>query len=511
MKTEPRVSAPRHLLAPALASLFAASVALGAPVFARTTEPATPNILFIYTDDQADWTVGAYGKYPATHTPNIDRLAGEGARFATSYATTPVCSPARVSLLTGRYASEHGVRDFITDPGHKKFRPETGLVGVPPELTTFPELFQRNGYRTGLIGKWHAGSYVADPALKYHPTRHGYDTFMGFGGGGTRTIDPKLEVDGTPRQFKGLCDDILTTEAIAFMERIRDRPFLLSLHLRSPHGAWLPVADSEWALFRDRDMPVPEPEYPRLMKDNVKKMLREYMASVAGVDRNVGELLAAIKRLGLEENTIVVFTSDNGFSVGQNGIWHKGNGLWISALRTPETENMPGANHPNLTGNSLHVPAIVRWPGRIKPGAVIEAPIGTVDWYATLAGLAGLGLPEDQPGRGQNRAGILLGTQADPGPGEVYAEYDMQTYARADMRTVGDGRWKLVVDFLNPWRAELYDLSADPHEMDNLIGAPRLDAMQAKSRLGDLLFKRMREHDDYILKRAPGLVDVEKN
>ncbi|MDP0497997.1 MAG: sulfatase-like hydrolase/transferase [Verrucomicrobiota bacterium JB024] len=485
---------------------------LMAPAPAAAANTDRPNVLFIYTDDQAAWTVGAYDAYPDTHTPNLNRLASEGALVTSAYASTPVCSPARGTLMTSRYSSETGIHDFIPEPGHRAYTDDLGSMGIDPALVTFPEIMSDNGYFTGLVGKWHAGSWSHDPTRKFHPTNHGYQYFMGLTGGGTQTLNPTLEEDGKVQKFEGLCDDVLTDRAIKFMEKHADdgKPFLLSVHLRSPHGEWLPVADSEWDLYKDREVAIPNEDYPGLMKSFLKKKLPEYLASVAGVDRNVGEMLDALKRLGLDENTIVIFSSDHGYNLGHHGIQGKGNGLWCASQRTQPTPNIPGAFQPNLYLNSLWVPAIVRWPEHIQPGTVVRTPMVDADWYPTVISLTGLKIPEGVTIRGKNMAPYLLREQPDDPDAIIYNEYDMMIYARADMRSIQNGRWKLMVDFLNPWRSELYDLQADPQQERNLMGNNRKELLYAQSEMANLLIETMLEHDDYLLKRTADYENKEK-
>ncbi len=457
-----------------------------------------PNILFIYTDDQAAWSVGAYGNADA-HTPNIDALAKQGALFTNFMTSTPVCSPARVALLTGRYGSETGVRDFITDPGHRAFTPAVGLVGIGSDDVTFAEILAAGGYHNGLVGKWHIGDWTLDPTRARHPLKHGYHYFMGLTGGGTRTENPRLEENGEIREFTGLTDDVLTSRAIAFLEENRSGPFLLSVHLRSPHGAWLPVAENEWNRYKDRDVSLPDADFPDLNAERTTRMMREYLASVAGVDRNVGEMLAALRRLGLEENTIVIFSSDHGFLLGHNGLYHKGNGNWLTKNPPPATRFLAKNSRPNLYEHSLRVPAIVRWPGVVRPGMVIEDLFSDVDWYPTIVEMAGLSLSPEHSVRGRSTVPWLTGRGEKKPRAELYSEYDMQVYSQVRMRGLRNERWKLVVDFLQPWRSEFYDLHDDPEETTNLIADMRREVMEARLLLGDRLLEIMREHDDYLL------------
>lgn len=453
-----------------------------------------PNIIFVYTDDQADWTTGVSGN-KQSHTPNIDRLAHEGLYFKNAFVTTPVCSPARASLMTSQYASEYGILDFIPQPGHKLFDPDKPL-GLDTASVTFAEVLQKAGYATGLIGKWHLGDWLETADKRFHPTNNGFDYFMGITGGGTSPDNPLLEKDGNVQRFQGLTVDILTGEALDFIDRNQENPFLLCLNYRSPHGAWLPVAPEDWAPYEQLDIEVPDPDYPDLDIPKVKKRMKEYLASVSGVDRSVGKLLAKLEAAGLDENTVIIFTSDHGYNMGHNGIEHKGNGIWITKTRHPATENLAANSRPNLYDNSLRVPALVRWPAKIQPGKVVTETISSLDWYPTIVALAGGELPRSQPIRGRDLQPFLLGKKVRKWDNDVYAEYSMINYSRAYMRAYRTPEWKLVKDFLDPSRDELYHLAVDPDEHHNLVGETGKEANKMKAVLTKKILRQMAELND---------------
>lgn len=465
----------------------------------RAVTAAKPNIVFVYTDDQAAWTVGAYGNKYA-RTPHLDRLAAQGARLTNSLVSTPVCSPSRASLFTSRYSSEHGIPDFIPAPGHSSFDAEIGGLGLSATFPVFPELLARAGYTNGLVGKWHVGDWTKDPTRRFHPTKYGFHYFMGLTGGGTTPKDAPLEKDDVEAVRPGLTDDVLTAEGIAFIERNRDRPFFLFLALRSPHRQWLPVAPENWAPFEKLDPEIPNPDYPELEVDKVKQMTREYLASVAGVDRNLGEVLAALDRLQLAENTIVIFSSDNGYQVGHNGIYHKGNGIWLTKTHPAKTKNISSSYRPNLYDNSLRVPAIVRWPNRIKPGTVITQTVSNLDWYPTLLAMTDTVMPAGVTIRGRNLVPLLRGGLVADWDNDFYAEYSMRMYCRTDMRAYRTSEWKLVRDFLNPERDELYHLVSDPEELKNRITDLRDPAVRAVvKKLDARILENMRRFHDPAL------------
>lgn len=430
---------------------------------------ARPNFVFIYTDDQASWTLGCYGN-PQAHTPNLDRLAAQGARLTNALVATPVCSPARAGLFASRYGTEVGILDFIPNPGRKAYTPETGAIGLAARFVTFPELLRRAGYATGLVGKWHVGDWTQDPSRRFHPTRHGFEHFVGLTGGGTSTKDPKIEKDGLETKWSGLTEDLLTDEAMAYIQKQdAKRPFFLFLGLRAPHTAYLPVAPEDTAPYAGRELAIPDPDYPDLNVPDVRQRMRDYLSSVTCVDRNVGRLLALLDQRGLADSTVVVFTSDHGYNVGHNGIWHKGNGIWATKAMPPRQPNITGRYRPNLYDHSLRVPALVRWPGAIRPGTVVARTVSSLDWYPTILAIAGVTVPAELTLRGRNALPLLRGGRVPDWNDDFYAEYSMRIYARVDMRAYRTAEWKLVRDFLNPERDELYHLAADPAEARNRI------------------------------------------
>ena len=413
----------------------------------------------------------------------MDKLFRSGAHLPNSFTVTPVCTPSRTSLMTSRYGSELGLTDWL-NPRRER------LHGLKPDAVTWPELLQAAGYRTGLVGKWHLG--LLD---EHHPTRHGYGHFMGFRGGGTRTADPVLEKDGKDRQYEGLTADILTDEALEFLDRERAGPFLLSLHYRAPHTRWLPVAPEDWAPFDGLHPIIPNPEFPYLDVERVRRMTREYLASTKSVDRNLARVLARLEKLGLAGSTVIVYTSDHGYNMGQSGVWHKGNGHYVMTRNPPATANIPDGQRPNMWDRSIRVPTAVVWPGRIEPGTVIERTVSNLDWFPTLVSVAGAEVPAGAVVRGRNLVPLLLGT-AERWDDELYGEYSTHHQSRTHMRMLRTPRWKLVRDFLNPERDELYDLAADPEETTNLIFHP--GARAAKERLSGRLAARMRETGDRL-------------
>ena len=445
------------------------------------------NILFVYTDDQGPWALGASGNQDI-HTPNMDRLVAEGVYCPNSFVTTPVCSPSRVGLLTSRFGTEHGITDWINPYTHRPLVNEQDL-GLEQPHGTWVQALKDGGYATALIGKWHLG--IQDRHL---PQQFGYDYFYGFRPGGNKVENPTLEIEGKELVVEGLTTDILTDAALDHLaQRDTTKPFMLSVHYRAPHAAWLPVSDADWDTVKDKELTLPNPEYPDLDIQLVEKKMHEHLASVAGVDRNLGRLLDYLDENGLAENTVVIFTSDHGYNVGHHGILHKGNSHWITkAMRGVKT---PEKRRPNMWDTSLRVPNMIRWPGKIAAGSRVMETLSNLDWYPTLLAMAGLELTAKEPIRGENFLPLLLGESVDWN-NDLYGEYSMHHGATADMRMYRTEQWKLVVHYEDRSKDELYHLATDPGETRNLMGAvycqPVISKLEAKIRaemekLGDSL------------------------
>jgi len=459
---------------------------LGSLVSAKGPEFQKPNVVFILTDDQAPWALGLSG-HPHADTPHLDKLFKQGMWLKKSYVVTPVCSPSRTSLMTSRYGSELGVTDWI----HPRNEPDLGLN---PKTVTWTEAMQSAGYRTGLVGKWHLG--VPD---KFHPTETGFDYFMGFRTGGNKVIRPTLEVNGKDQQVDGYTYDILTDDALRFIDRNKDRTFLLCLHYRAPHTAWLPQPDSDRKPFENLDPKIPNPDFPNLDVERVKRMTRDYLGSVKGIDRNVGRVLKHLDQLQLAENTIVVFTSDHGYSMGHNGIWHKGNGHWaLKPAPAVTNPNIPRNQRPNMYDNSIFVPTAVRWPGKIAPNSTLDLPVANLDWYPTLLNLTGVPLPKGETIRGRDITPALMGKEIE-WPDVCYGEYSTHHQSKTHMRMIRTSNWKLVRDFLNPERDELFDLKNDPAESRNVIGQKK-NAVVVRE-LHTQILTRMKAVKDPVLKK----------
>jgi len=473
--------------------LASCAVAAASQVIPRqaAAQEQHPNILFVYTDDQAPWALGASGNAQA-HTPNMDRLAAEGAYLTNSFVTTPVCSPSRVGLLCSRYGSEVGITDWINPTKE----PDLGLDARMP---TWARDLERAGYATALVGKWHLG--IQD---HQHPTHFGYQEFAGFRPGGNKVKDPELEIDGELQTVEGLTTDILTDQALGYIETFAGKqPFALSVHYRAPHGAWLPVADEDWAAVKDLDPELPEPDFPDLDSERAKRVMREYLASVAGVDRNLGRLLDALEEHGVAENTIVIFTSDHGYNIGHHGLLHKGNGSRLTNEFRGKGSRHPGVTRPNMFDTSLRVPTLIRWPGELQPGSQFSPTFSNLDWYPTLLAMAGVAPQENAVIRGKNYLPVLRGARIR-WDNRLYGEYSIHHYVEAHLRMLRTPEWKLIRDFKNKGRDELYHLAEDPNETQNLINDTRPEVVAMKENLDKGIRDRMKRLNDSALPSPTG-------
>jgi uncharacterized sulfatase len=436
-----------------------------------------PNLIAIVTDDQAMWSMGAYGN-KESRTPNMDRLAKDGARFTNAFVSTPVCSPSRATFLTGRWGTQMGITDWIT------VNEAASGIGLPPECVTWPEVLKANGYATALVGKWHLGHLP-----QHHPTKHGYDHFWGFPGGGTQPMDPDVEVDGKKTKLKGPVPDLLTSEAMRWVEANRDKPFALSLHFREPHQPYAPVPQEDSAPFEDLDPTIPD--HKGLDPAWAKERYRRYYASVHAIDRNLGRLLARLDDLKLADNTIVLFTSDHGYNIGHHGIYTKGNAAWVAG-------GIHGPKRPNMFEESIRVPLLVRWPRVVKPRSTVEHVVSNVDTFASILGMLKVPAPADAEQHGLDFSPLLRGEQPSKWRNELYAQYDLHNSGLAFMRMIRTSDWKLVRHHMANGLNELYDLKDDPGETRNLYHAPK--AQQARKELQAKLTAWQQSINDPLLK-----------
>jgi len=455
--------------------LALAALACGGGVV-RSAENPRLNLISIITDDQGQWALGCYGNTEC-RTPHMDRLAREGARFTNAFTPTPVCSPSRATFLTGRFGTEVGITDYIAP-----MEADAG-VGLSSRFTTWPMVLQKHGYQTALIGKWHLGTKP-----EFHPTRLGFHHFAGFVGGGTTPMNPVYEKDGQRGPLPGPEPDVAVNEAIAFVEKNRDRPFALCLHFRAPHLPYGPVPDEDLAPFKDLDPSIPN--IPGLDAARTKQWRRDYYASIHSIDRNLGRLLTRLDELQLTRNTIILFTSDHGYNIGQHGIHTKGNGFWIAG-------GVNGPKRPNMWDTSIKVPLLVRWPGVVKPGMVVHEMVSFEDIFPTVLSMLGVSPPKDVKHHGLDFS-VLLRQPGTKWPRQyLFGQYDLHNFGLAYMRMVRTTEWKLVRHHHANFLDELYDLKNDPEETRNLYNNPKF--RMVRDQLQEHLTQWQKEIGDPIL------------
>lgn len=334
--------------------LGTASTILMAPeLSARVRDQGRPNFLFILADDLGWADLSCYGREDY-ETPHLDRLAQEGVRFTQAYANSAVCSATRTGLITGRY--QYRLPVGLEEP--LSMRP----VGLPPEHPTMPSLLKQAGYATSLIGKWHLGSLP-----KYGPRQSGYDDFWGVRGGGVDYFTHEFAGRGdlwdgdTPLEQAGYLTDLLADRAIEQLKRYAagDKPFLMSLHFTAPHWPWEGHDDKQES---DRLDGNPDPMALLHFDGGSQKT---YAEMVTRLDAQIGRVMAALRALRLDRNTVVVFTSDNG------------------GERFSKTWPLSGRKSELLEGG-IRVPCIVKWPGLAKAGTSSDAQIMSMDFLPTF-------------------------------------------------------------------------------------------------------------------------------
>ena len=402
-----------------------------------------PNVIFVLTDDQGPWAAGCYGN-DEIRTPNLDRLAAEGVRFENFFCSTPVCSASRASFLTGKTASAHGVHDWIRG---KNTGPDAAsyLEGQ----VAYTDILAANGWTCGLSGKWHLGNSETP--------QHGFGHWFAHEKGGCDYNDALMVRDGKLQTIPGYVTTAMTDDALEFIDSNAGQdPFYLSVHYTAPHSP--SIGHPQEIVDSYADCPFvscpQEPIHPdagplthRML--GRREMLQGYFAAVTAMDADVGRLLDRLESLGIREDTLFVFTSDNGFSCGHHGFWGKGNGTYPM----------------NMYENSVKVPFIVSHPGRIPAGQVAKALASAYDFMPTLLDYLGLDLPEGAELPGRSFVPALMG-EDDAGQEAVviYDEY-------GPTRMVRTQEWKYVHRYPDGPH-ELYDLGNDPDERNNRFEAP---------------------------------------
>ena len=443
--------------------------------------PPRPNILLVMTDDQQHDQMSCAG-HPLLQTPNMDRLASEGVRFENAYCTNSICAPSRASVLTGCYSHVHGIR------GNSE--KADAVESLDPSLPTFPQLLQQAGYRTGLVGKWH---------LRQEP--RGFDEWKILPGQGAY-FDPEFLIGGRSERLSGYATDITTDFALDFLGRQDGGPFCLLYQHKAPHRPFTP-APRHASLFEDVEWPKPpsydddyatrrvaaeaedmrfevslEGDYedlpaglsPEEKREWIfQRFVKDHHRAVFGVDENLGRVLDHLDESGLAEDTLVVYTTDNGYFLGEHG-WYDKRFMYEPALR---------------------VPLLMRYPRLAAGGLVEERPALNVDIAPTLLDFAGIPVPDSVQGRSLRP--LLEGRPPQDWRRTTFYSYYENSWAFREMareqmtdpsfqfwtahrvgphRGVRTDRYKLIEYYGEGDYWELFDLQEDPHELRNLYGEP---------------------------------------
>lgn len=362
-----------------------------------------PNVLMIVADDLG-WGDLSSVNGGLSETPNLDQLIAESTCLEHHYSASPVCAPARAALLTGRYPHRTGAIDTLEG---------RGLDRIHLREETFAGLLGDAGLRTGLIGKWHNGAY--DP--RFHPTARGFDEFVGFSGGWSDYFDWRIDRGGSTLVADGRhLTEVFTEEAIEFVRRHRDEPFCLTLAYNAPHYP-LQAPEEDVAAFADRD--------------DLSEGVRLVYAMVRSMDRGIGRVLDALDDLGLADDTIVLFTSDNGPQLA--GVAGYDTMRFNSGL-----SGMKGL----VDEGGIRLPMVVRWPSRLAGGRRIHELVHLTDWLPTLAEWCGAPLP-NLPLDGSSAAALLDGRPHDA-PAVRCWQWNRYRPDPNGNAAIRDGRWKLV-------------------------------------------------------------------
>jgi N-acetylglucosamine-6-sulfatase len=446
-------------------------------VTAQTGEETRPNVIVIVVDDLRFDEFGA-GGHPYLETPNIDRLAAEGAMFLDAFHAVPLCSPNRASILTGQYPSRHGIIDNVARDR------------ASHRLQTFPQAMQAAGYETGFLGKWHMGN---DPT-----PRPGFDYWAAIPGQGF-TVNPEIFEDGQLHRVEGYITDLLTDRAVNFIERDRDGQFFLYIGHKAVHPdarqlddgsvdldyprAYIPaprhrgryeeevyprqpnVVSSPDALdgkpalqrsLRYRDSPEMVEEYSAMLDlGTSEETIRRRAEMVLAVDEGLGRMMQALEANGALDNTMIVFMSDNGFFFGEH---------WLSQERRLPYEE------------SIRMPLLMRYPPLAEPGSRIRGLSLSVDIAPTVLDIGRAEIGDHIQGRS-----LLPLLRGDDASWRESILIEFYTYENPrpwlmdmDYRAVRTDRFKLIHWMQHPNERELYDLTRDPYEMRNLVDDPSM-------------------------------------
>ena len=428
----------------------------------RARRDARPNVVFILTDDQR-WDCMSCAGHPFLKTPHIDRIASEGARFSNAFCTTSLCSPSRASFLSGLYAHSHGVNNNFTD--------------YPVNLPSYPRALQAAGYETAYIGKWHMGEQSDDQ-------RPGFDYWASHKGQGTYN-DTTFNINGQRQLLKGYYTHRVTELAVDWLKRPRQKPFLMVMGHKAPHGIWIPEPKYEHtydqvAIRRPATANDTGNGKPSWVKERVPtwhgidgplygtkdyaKFMRTYLETILSVDDSVGEVWETLRASGELDNTVLLFATDNGFMIGEHGAIDK---------RCMYEE-------------SIRIPLLARYPAIIRNPAVIPQMVLNVDFAPSVLDICGVApLPKVH---GRSWRPLVEGKPAGWRTSWYYEyNYEKEFPYTPNVRGVRTDEWKYVhypsgEGEKDQYTAELYNLKDDPLETRNLAAgsAQKVTELQAE-------------------------------
>lgn len=432
-----------------------------------------PNFVFIYTDDQR-WDAlscvqeeqGEKGRFPWLESPNLDKLASEGVRFRNAFVVLALCAPSRASFLTGQYGHKNGIID-----NHTPF---------PEQSVTHASLLRAAGYTTGYIGKWHMGAQSGQ--------RPGFDYSASFIGQGVY-FDCPFEINGAKTTTKGWVDDVSTEYAIDFIKKNQEKPFSLVLGYKTCHGPFTPPERHANTYGEAEAKKVPSLATPAIYRDVIEGFTGSKPASLEpgketvktnlgmfrglrAIDENVGKLLKTLDELGLTENTVVVYTSDNGFYLGEHGLGDK---------RSAYEE-------------SMRIPMLVRYPKKFAGGKVRDEMVLNIDVAPTILELAGVDVPKAMQGMSWKKLLESDKTPADWRTSFFFSYFFERPFKVPSVTAVRTAKGKLIQYPHHPEWTEMFDLENDPYETKNLINDPK--AIELKQMLARE-YDRQREEVGY--------------
>ncbi|MBI3209059.1 MAG: sulfatase-like hydrolase/transferase [Candidatus Solibacter usitatus] len=425
---------------------------LAAPLLQTPRNAAPPsktNVVMIMTDDHGAWALGAYG-CEEMHTPNLDKLAREGARFTRAYACTPVCSPSRMTWMTGRIPSVHGVQDWLVPDDSFQANTRSWLQGHP----TYAEHFAKSGYTMGMCGKWHMGN---DDKPQY-----GFTFWSTVPGGGGTYRNAEFVKNGKKGVLNEYKTDAVGDSALEFLDTVKQKPFYLLVPFYAPHTPFdyqperyrEPYKDAKFSCFPTPPVHAWQNRGLRNHHGN-RESMRSYSALITGMDANVGRIVRKLEEMGVRENTLIVFSADQGWNAGHHGVWGKGNGTWPF----------------NMYEESIRVPLIWNHPGRIKPGQVLTQMVSSYDYFPTITDYAGVKTPADAKRPGRSYAGLLRGEKQEWDNRRLYFEYSFVRGVRTETMK--------YIRRTKEWPSELYDLERDPGETANRVDDPQYRDVRA--------------------------------